>query len=115
MGLTKPDADVSMEQGNILGSFLDKMLHKGYDFVIVQSAGNSIKNESTKLYETTNALNSGLFCWITIPEVKDRIIVVGNIGSNGSHRNGLLAGLVNEYLMAFSLHEEVTMVKGLML
>lgn len=89
MGLTKPDADVSMEQGNILGSFLDKMLHKGYDFVIVQSAGNSIKNESTKLYETTNALNSGLFCWITIPEVKDRIIVVGNIGSNGSHRNGL--------------------------
>ena len=89
MGLTKPDADVSMEQGNILGSFLDKMLHKGYDFVIVQSAGNSIKNESTQLYETTNAINSGLFCWITIPEVKDRIIVVGNIGSNGSHKNGL--------------------------
>ena len=89
MGLTKPVADVSMEQGNILGSFLDKKLQKAYDLVIVQSAGNSIKNESTKLYETTNALNSGLFCWITIPEVKDRIIVVGNIGSNGSHRNGL--------------------------
>ena len=60
MGLTKPDADVSMEQGNILGSFLDKMLHKGYDFVIVQSAGNSIKNESTQLYETTNAINTSI-------------------------------------------------------
>lgn len=65
-------------QARIFGDFLNKLLSYGYDFVIVKSAGN----------EPTDTMNSGLFTGITIPEVKDRIIVVGAIGTKGSYHNG---------------------------
>lgn len=89
MGLKIPSASVSTSQGEIIGAFLQKMLDKGYDFVIVQSAGNAVKNDTTSLYETTNATNNGIFTGITTTTVRDRIIVVGNIGTNESHKNGL--------------------------
>ena len=66
-------------QSEVLGNFLNKLITKGYDFVIVQAAGNA----------SSLATDSGLFTGITIPEVRDRIIVVGAIGNNGSHKNGL--------------------------
>lgn len=78
-GLATQDSATSSYHGEILGSFLQKLLDRGYDFVIVQSAGNA----------GGDAANNGLFVGITESDVKDRIIVVGNIGTNGSHRNGL--------------------------
>lgn len=66
-------------QRDVLGTFLEKLITKGYEFVIVQSAGNS----------SSDALTNGLFTGITIPSVQDRIIIVGAIGNNGSHKNGL--------------------------
>lgn len=89
MGLGTPSASVSTSQGEIIGAFLQKLLNKGYDFVIVQSAGNAKKNDATNLYETTDASNNGIFTGITTPDVRNRIIIVGNIGTNGSHKNGL--------------------------
>ncbi len=62
-------------QSEILGTFLSKLLKEGYDFVIVQSAGN----------ESRLATTAGLFTGITLPEVKDRIIVVGAIGMRDSY------------------------------
>ncbi len=71
-------------QKKVYGSFLYKLVKKGYDFVIVQSAGN----ESAKATET------GLFTGITIPEVENRVIVVGAVETNGSHKNGLFGDRV---------------------
>ena len=67
------------DQSEVLGNFLNKLITKGYDFLIVQAAGN----------HNSLATDSGLFTGITIPEVRNRIIVVGAIGNNGSHKNGL--------------------------
>ena len=89
MGLGTPSASVSTSQGEIIGTFLQKLLDKGYDFVIVQSAGNATKNDTTNLYEATDAANNGIFTGVTTPDVRNRIIIVGNIGTNGSHKNGL--------------------------
>lgn len=69
-------ADVNW-QAEVLGTFLEKLITKGYDFVIVQSAGN----------QSADATVAGLFTGITNPTVKDRIIIVGAIGNNGSHQN----------------------------
>lgn len=66
-------------QNEIFGDFLNKLIQKNYDFVIVQAAGNDSSETSV----------SGLFTGITIPEVKNRIIIVGAMGNNGSHKNGL--------------------------
>ena len=54
-------------------SFIVKLIEKGYEFVIVQAAGND--SELAEL--------NGLFAWIGDGPAKDRIIVVGNAGSNG--------------------------------
>lgn len=70
---------------NIFGVFLNKLIIKGYDFVLVHAAGN----------DSMDARLHVPFSCITEPAVKDRIIVVGNIGSNGSHKNGLF-GLLGE-------------------
>lgn len=66
-------------QRDVLGTFLNKLITNGYEFVIVQSAGNA----------SSDATVSGLFTGITIQAVQDRIIIVGAIGNNGSHKNGL--------------------------
>lgn len=66
-------------QRDVLGTFLNKLITNGYEFVIVQAAGNA----------SSDATVSGLFTGITIHAVQDRIIIVGAIGNNGSHKNGL--------------------------
>lgn len=66
-------------QRDVLGTFLNKLISNGYEFVIVQAAGN----------DSSDATVSGLFTGITIQAVQDRIIIVGAIGNNGSHKNGL--------------------------
>lgn len=79
MGLSTPSAYWSERYADNLGTFLSKLLDKNYDFVIVQAAGN----DSTEAYDT------GIFAGIEDENVKDRIIIVGAIGSNGSHTNVL--------------------------
>lgn len=54
-------------------NFIVKLIEKGYEFIIVQAAGND-----SQLAEL-----NGLFAWIEDGSAKDRIIVVGNAGSNG--------------------------------
>lgn len=68
-------------QGRILGSYLKKYLDKGYDFLIVQAAGNA--NLPTWF--------SSLFSKITEPEVVDRVIIVGAAETKGSHQNRFLS------------------------
>lgn len=74
--------DESIAEGEVLGEFLSKLLNKGYEFLIVQSAGNYSKNGNGKA-----AFENGLFCAITIPAVKNRVMVVGAMGTNKSHKN----------------------------
>lgn len=83
MGLQTPNATVSAEQGEILGTFLNKLLNKGYDFIIIQAAGNS----------STDAVNTGIFAGITQQVIRNRIVIVGAIGNNESHKNGLFGVL----------------------
>ncbi len=87
---------------NILGNFLQKLINKGYDFVIVAAAGNvnnlKYKKSMFATYgyvqsddpsdESGGALayyNSYLNA-ITLNDVKKRIITVGSIGLNSSSR-----------------------------
>lgn len=60
------------EEANIFEAFLMKLLKLGYDFVIVQAAGN----------DGIDASSSGLFVNIDAPELKNRIIVVGSVELN---------------------------------
>lgn len=68
----------------ILGDFLNRLLKKGYDFVIVNSAGNDSDRKNSIVYDSK--YNS----WNTVidekdyPDVFNRIIVVGAMDSDGS-------------------------------
>ena len=66
-------------EATIYGNFLNKLINQGYEFVIVQAAGNDHRDART----------NGIFCHIDMQPARDRIIVVGAIGNNGSHKNGL--------------------------
>lgn len=79
MSLKIPNESDSREAGLVYGEFLRKLLDKNYDFVIVQAAGNS----------SDIAYNTGIFAGIEIESVKNHIIIVGAIGTNGSHKDGL--------------------------
>lgn len=73
--------------------FLNKLVIKGYDFIIVNSAGNDenknfIADDSRYGYSEVKTLenaqrgnvlaeNSNMFSWMTSPLLRDRIIVVG--------------------------------------
>lgn len=76
------------EQAKVFGTFLSKLLDKGYDFVIVQAAGNAGTENPA-----TDATASGLFTGITIEQLKDRIIVVGALSHLGSYYNDTLDGI----------------------
>lgn len=89
-----------LTNASILSEFLNKLIIKGYDFVIVNSAGNSenmsFKKDSNEKYgykaivnKTTNrnssspdhiyALYNSTLSAISLQNVKNRIIVVGSI------------------------------------
>ena len=57
-----------------LGSYLSDVLSDGKEFVICASAGN----------DRVDSLYNSLLTAITIPEVKNRIIVVGSCGNSGN-------------------------------
>lgn len=59
---------------NYWGSFLSKLINRGHDFLILQSAGN----------DALDAKWNGWFAGINDPEIKKRIMVVGSIGKSSS-------------------------------
>lgn len=70
---TLEDPSALIEAESLLfGTFLSKLIDKGYDFVIVESAGN----------DGVDAKESSCFGNIRIPQVRQRVIVVGNLGYN---------------------------------
>ena len=76
------NVSMSKKQGidegkSIYGNFLKKLLSLGYDFVIVQAAGN----------HTEDASSAALFVNIDEPELKNRIIVVGSVDLNKPIKN----------------------------
>ncbi|MBP3892002.1 MAG: S8 family serine peptidase, partial [Solobacterium sp.] len=52
-----------------LDSFIDRLSNQGYDFLIVQSAGNDARN----------AKNNGFFAHIKAPSIKEKVIIAGAI------------------------------------
>lgn len=68
------------EEANLLGDFLNRLLKKGYDFVIVNAAGNdsdsSIGHLESKYSSWNNMISREKY-----PEVYNRIIVVGAVDS----------------------------------
>lgn len=77
------------EHGRLTSIYLRGMLERGYDFVLVQSAGNGNAD-----YISVDAANNGHFCSITYEncatsamvsasDIIDRIIVVGAAGMDG--------------------------------
>lgn len=80
MGNKEPDFKSTEAGGRLYGNFLKKLLDNGYDFVVVQAAGN----------DSTYTGGNGGFVGVTQPDVKDRIIIVGSAGNNGSHKDGFL-------------------------
>lgn len=80
MGLLPPSFEESARMGEVYGNYLKKFLNRGYDFLIVQSAGN----------DGIDARQNGIFCGITDEEVVKHIIVVGWIDTNGSTHDGFL-------------------------
>ena len=90
VGTTRSIEDVN-EQGKIASEYLVRLLEQGYDFVIVQSAGNGNKHQIS-----VDATYNGLFCSINedncctsegvdASDIINRIIVVGaaeNIGNS---------------------------------
>lgn len=80
MGLLHPSFEESARMGEVYGNYLKKFLNRGYDFLIVQSAGNN----------GIDARQNGIFCGITDEEVVKHIIVVGWIDTNGSTHDGFL-------------------------
>lgn len=69
------------EETCLIGDFLNRMLQKGYDFVIVSAAGNNSSKKTghleSRYCSVYNYMDPELF-----PDVYDRIIVVGAINKN---------------------------------
>lgn len=80
MGTDNNDLDY---EAGIYAEFLNKLLRLGYDFVIVQAAGN----------DKEDARKAGLFANIDQNDVKNRVIVVGAVGIRSS-----LGVIVDNYL-----------------
>lgn len=81
-----------------LGNFFNRMLKKGYDFVIVSAAGND-SNSSIGHIDCTHASWNNMISQEDYPDVFDRIIVVGAVDyklniaeySNGGERVDIYA------------------------
>ena len=88
--MTREQEDIDW-QGKSVSTYLAKLIEQGYDFVIVQSAGNGNNNNYA-----VDAVYNGLFCsvtednCVTLPTVSardviDRIIVVGAAQNDGKN------------------------------
>ncbi|MBR6366489.1 MAG: S8 family serine peptidase, partial [Lachnospiraceae bacterium] len=66
------------ELADILGEFLEKLLDKGYDFVIVSAAGNNSSGLPSRFDCRLSSWYNGI-SRLKYPQVYDRIIVVGAV------------------------------------
>lgn len=75
---------------DVTAEFLQRMIDKGYDFVIVSIAGNDSSNIPT-VFDASKANGFNYISRTDYPEVYDRIIVVGAVDYNleiASYSNG---------------------------
>lgn len=66
----------------ILGDFLNRLLEKGYDFVLVNSAGNDSERVKNVIFDSKYNFWTTVIDREDYPEVYDRIIVVGSVDQN---------------------------------
>ncbi|MBR6514840.1 MAG: S8 family serine peptidase [Clostridia bacterium] len=66
----------------ILGDFLNRLLNKGYDFVLVNSAGNNSDRKNNIIYDCKYNFWTTVISEEDYPDVYNRIIVVGAVDSN---------------------------------
>ncbi len=93
-----PEFEYILRDGNLLADFFQRMLDKGYDFVIVSAAGNDSAQLPSKL-DARYSLPINRITREEYPEVYDRIIVVGAVDyslevtaySNGGDRVDIYA------------------------
>lgn len=80
-------------EGNLAAVSIARLLEDGYDFIVVQAAGNGIQDEENGRSIAVDALQNGWFACvtnnsitasdtITIKDVLDRIIIVGAAEQN---------------------------------
>lgn len=98
-GLKYPSAKGSRQDAEIFSPYLKKLLDKGYDFLIVQSAGNTPEGN----FLPSNATKNGIFCGITDEEVVKHIMVVGNMANKGSHQQHFLNWVGNRVFDGYEL------------
>ena len=65
----------------ILADFLDRLLDKGYDFVLVTAAGNDSERSKNIVYDSKYSFWTTVIDQEEYPRVYDRIIVVGAVDS----------------------------------
>ena len=75
-------------QASILGDFYDRLLKKGYDFVLCASSGNDSTKDTGHLEAKFNSPLT-LIEQSEYPDVYDRIIVVGSLTKNKSVSSGV--------------------------
>ncbi len=66
----------------ILGDFLNRLLDKGYDFVLVTAAGNDSDRANNVVYDSKYSFWTTVISEQDYPEVYNRIIVVGAVDSD---------------------------------
>ena len=78
------DEQVSFLESNayVLGDFLDRLLNKGYDFVLVNAAGNDSNRSNGVVYDSKYNFWTTIISEEDYPAVYNRIIVVGSVNSN---------------------------------
>lgn len=96
------------ENSSIIGDFLNRLIKKKYDFVIVSAAGNSSDKTTghleSKYNSFINAINKDKY-----PDVYNRIIVVGSIGIENKNSNYYISEFSNagERLDIYAPGEEI--------
>lgn len=66
----------------VLGDFLDRLLDKGYDFVLINAAGNDSNRANGVVYDSKYNFWTTVISEEEYPEVYNRIIVVGAVDSD---------------------------------
>lgn len=66
----------------ILGDFLNRLLEKGYDYVLITSAGNDSNRKNNIIYDSRYNFWTTVISRDDYPDVYDRIVVVGAVDSN---------------------------------
>lgn len=99
---------------HILADFLERLFHKGYDFVLVNAAGNDSNRKTDTIYDAKYNWWTCAISHEEHPDLYDRIIVVGSIDgtfhtsnfSNGGKRVDVYAPGEHIYSTAHGGYED---------